>query len=181
MAGNLLVYFLIKQVSALVLAHNIRSPRSRRTVHNTAGGLPELHEGRDPQNAADNLSTRLDMHATQPTRPGQPGPTQAAANDASRFVNTAFCLLYKNQTLNDMDLDIMKGYIQPGDEHHLVFGCQGLQHIRNKYLDLFGHHAETMLQFMRQADLHGAAKYVTDCLGVYCDIDLKRAPASDQP
>ena len=40
-----------------------------------------------------------------------------------------------------------------------------------------------MVQFMWQADLHGDAKYVTDCLGVYYDTDPKRgrAYASDQP
>ena len=42
---------------------------------------------------------------------------------------------------------------QPGDEYHLVFECRGLQRIRDRYPGLFGHHAETMIQFMWQADL----------------------------
>ena len=46
---------------------------------------------------------------------------------------------------------------------------------------LFGEHAGTMIQFMWQADLHGVAKYVTDCLGVYYDADPDRGRASDQP
>ena len=70
---------------------------------------------------------------------------------------------------------------QPGDEYHLVFECRGLQHIRDRYPGLFGHHAETMIQFMWQADLHGVAKFVTDCLGVYYDTDPDRGRASDQP
>ncbi len=70
---------------------------------------------------------------------------------------------------------------QPGDEYHLVFECRGLQHIRDRYPGLFGHHAETMIQFMWQADLHGVAKFVTDCLGVYNDTDPDRGRASDQP
>ena len=37
------------------------------------------------------------------------------------------------------------------------------------------------IQFMWQADLHGVAKYVTDCLGVYHDTDPVRGRASDQP
>ena len=63
----------------------------------------------------------------------------------------------------------------------LVFECRGLQHIRDRYPGLFGHHAETMIQFMWQADLHGVAKFVTDCLGVYYDTDPDRGRASDQP
>ena len=77
---------------------------------------------------------------------------------------------------------------QPGDEYHLVFECRGLQHIRDRYPGLFGHHAETMIQFMWQADLHGpklgnpgVAKFVTDCLGAYYDTDPDRGRASDQP
>ena len=70
---------------------------------------------------------------------------------------------------------------QPGDEYHLVFECRGLQRIRDRYPGLFGHHAETMIQFMWQADLHGVAKFVTDCLGVYYDTDPDRGRASDQP
>ena len=42
---------------------------------------------------------------------------------------------------------------------------------QDRYPGLFGDHARTMLQFMWQADLHGLAKYVTECLGVYYDTD----------
>ncbi len=38
-----------------------------------------------------------------------------------------------------------------------------------------------MIQFMWQANLHGVAKFVTDCLGVYYDTDPDRGRASDQP
>ncbi len=60
----------------------------------------------------------------------------------------------------------------PGDEYHLVFECRGLQHIRDRYPGLFGHHAGTMIQYMWQADLHGFAKFVTDCLAIYYDTNL---------
>ena len=46
----------------------------------------------------------------------------------------------------------------PGDESCLVFGCQALQGVRDKYCDLFVEHAGTMLKFMWQADLHGICK-----------------------
>ena len=34
---------------------------------------------------------------------------------------------------------------------------------------------------MWQADLHGVAKCVTDCLGVYYDTDPERGRTPDQP
>ena len=70
---------------------------------------------------------------------------------------------------------------QPGDEFHLVFECQGLRYIRLDYPWLFGQHASTMVQFMWQADLHGVAKFVTECLGVYYSTDPNVGQASDQP
>ena len=70
---------------------------------------------------------------------------------------------------------------QPGDEFHLVFECQGLRYIRLNYPGLFGQHAGTMVQFMWQADLHGVAKFVTECLGVYYSTDPNGGQASDQP
>jgi len=38
-----------------------------------------------------------------------------------------------------------------------------------------------MVQFMWQADMHGVAKFVTDCLGVYSSTDPEGVQASDQP
>ena len=55
-----------------------------------------------------------------------------------------------------------------------------LRHICDRYPGLSGQHAETVVQFMWQADLHGVARYVTDCLGVYYDTDPERGRASDQ-
>ena len=68
---------------------------------------------------------------------------------------------------------------QPGDDYHLVFECRGLQlSLRDRYPGLFGQHAGTMVQLMWQADLHGVAKYVTDCLGIHYDTDPERGRAS---
>ena len=64
---------------------------------------------------------------------------------------------------------------------HPVFECQGLQYIRDKYPGLFGQDARTMVQFMWQADMHGVAQIVTDCLGVYSSTDPDGDQASDQP
>ena len=61
--------------------------------------------------------------------------------------------------------------------HFFSLECRGLQHIRDRYLGLFGQHAGTMVQFMWQADLHGVAKYVTDCLGVSYDTGPERGRA----
>ena len=69
----------------------------------------------------------------------------------------------------------------PGDELHLVFECQGLQCIRDKYPHLFGQHARTMLQFIWQTDLHGVASFIADCLDVYHITDPEGGQASDQP
>ncbi len=70
---------------------------------------------------------------------------------------------------------------QPVDKRHLVFECQGLESTRRNYPGLFGQRASTMIQFMRQADLHGVAKFVTKCLGVYHSTDPDGGQASDQP
>jgi len=51
-----------------------------------------------------------------------------------------------------------------GDEHHLVFTCPALEHIRCRYRHLFGPHTSTMVQFLWQDDLLAVARFVTDCL-----------------
>ena len=68
---------------------------------------------------------------------------------------------------------------QPGDEYHLVFEGQGLQHMRDRYPGLF--EQRTVVQFMWQADLYGVAKFVTGCPGVYHATDPRGGQASDQP
>jgi len=42
-----------------------------------------------------------------------------------------------------------------------------LEYIRQNYSGFSRQHAGTMIQLMWQADLHGIAKIVTECLGVY--------------
>ena len=56
-----------------------------------------------------------------------------------------------------------------------------MQHIRYRYPGLFGQNAGTMVQFMWQADMHGVAKFVADCLGVYVSTDPEGDQAPDQP
>ena len=71
-------------------------PKDRRTVHDLAEELPGIHEGRDLEDAVEDLSTGLEHHGSQPTRPGQPEPSQDDEHGIwwlSRFVNTAHCLL----------------------------------------------------------------------------------------
>ena len=71
-----------------------------------------------------------------------------------------------------------------GDEQHLVFECQQLQHIRNKYDYLFRNlQGDTMLLFMWQQDMVSAARFIDECLQlVYTSADpLIEDQASHQP
>ena len=69
---------------------------------------------------------------------------------------------------------------QPGYEYDLVFECQALQGVRDKYPDLSGEHAVTMVKFMLQTDLHGIANFITDCLEVYANAGPIEGQTSDQ-
>ena len=71
----------------------------------------------------------------------------------------------------------------PGDEHHVVFECPGLQNIRDKHPGLFGEHAATMLQFMWQDDIRGVAIFIQECLDrcYGANPDPEGGQASDQP
>ena len=68
-----------------------------------------------------------------------------------------------------------------GDEQYVVFECPGLQAIRDRHLGLFGEHAGTMIQFMWQDDIRGAAVLIKECLEVYYGTDPDGGQASDQP
>ena len=47
---------------------------------------------------------------------------------------------------------------------------------------LYRQHAGTMIQFMWQADLHGVAKFIRECLGRWVGgKESERRLASDQP
>jgi len=69
---------------------------------------------------------------------------------------------------------------QSGDEYHLVLRCQQLQGVRDKFRDLFEEHAVTVVKFMWQADLHGDAKFVTECLEVHANAGPTEGRKSDQ-
>ena len=57
---------------------------------------------------------------------------------------------------------------QPGDDSTLSLNVEACGTFVID-MGLFRQHAETMVQFMWQADLQGIAKYVTNCLGGYYD------------
>jgi hypothetical protein len=62
-----------------------------------------------------------------------------------------------------------------GDEHHLIFRCSAVQHIRDSYSGLFRANVQTMVQFMWQDDLVSVVKFVVQCL------DFLQAGSSNQP
>ena len=67
-----------------------------------------------------------------------------------------------------------------GDEKHMVFACNAVQHIRERHAGLFSASIVTMLDFMWQADLVGVAKFVMDCLDFF-HADVGNNRTSDQP
>ena len=64
-----------------------------------------------------------------------------------------------------------------GDERHLTFVCPAVQHIRDKYCQLFGPGRTTMRAFMWQDDILSVARFVVECL----DVLEASASASHQP
>ena len=51
-----------------------------------------------------------------------------------------------------------------GDEHHLIFRCSAVQHIRDSYSGLFRANVQTMIQSMWQDDLVSVVEFVVQCL-----------------
>ena len=70
---------------------------------------------------------------------------------------------------------------QPGDDYHFVCQCQALQGVRDKHSDLFGEQAGKRLKFMWQANLHGTAILVMQCLEEEANADPEVGQPSDQP
>lgn len=69
-----------------------------------------------------------------------------------------------------------------GDEHHLVFTCTAVQHVRERYVGLFSPSIVTMLDFMWQPDLVGVANFVKECFDViYADAHVRSDRTSHQP
>ena len=65
--------------------------------------------------------------------------------------------------------------------YYLVFECQTLQGVREKYPDLFGEYAVTRCEGHEAGRLHGVAKVITDCLEVYADAGPIESQTCDQP
>ena len=66
-----------------------------------------------------------------------------------------------------------------GDEQHAVFECPALQGIKDRYNNLFGHHAATMVQFRWQHDTRAVAQFTKECADAHCDPALQ-SQASNQ-
>ena len=54
-----------------------------------------------------------------------------------------------------------------GDEHHLLFTCPAVQHVRQQFMHLFQQGRRSVQTFMWQDDLQGVAKFVTRALESY--------------
>ena len=59
-----------------------------------------------------------------------------------------------------------------GDERHLTFVCPAVQHVRDKYRQLFALGRPSMREFMWQDDIRAVVRFVVECL------DVLEAPAS---
>jgi hypothetical protein len=53
-----------------------------------------------------------------------------------------------------------------GDEMHLVFECQAVQHVRDQYAHLFTFTTSTMRTFLWQDDIISVIKYVVTCMDI---------------
>jgi exonuclease III len=57
-----------------------------------------------------------------------------------------------------------------GDEHHLLFTCPAVQHVRQQFMHLFQQRSRSVQSFMWQEDLQGVAKFVTRALESYLTL-----------
>jgi hypothetical protein len=57
-----------------------------------------------------------------------------------------------------------------GDEHHLLFTCPAVQHVRQQFLHLFQHRQRSVQMFMWQDDLAGVARFVARALESYLTL-----------
>eukprot|EP00884_Botryococcus_braunii_P010673 jgi/Botrbrau1/19607/Bobra.0035s0084.1 len=57
-----------------------------------------------------------------------------------------------------------------GDEHHLLFTCPAVQHVRQQFMHLFQQRSRSVQTFMWQEDLEGVAKFVTRALESYLTL-----------
>lgn len=57
-----------------------------------------------------------------------------------------------------------------GDEHHLLFTCPAVQHVRQQFMHLFQQDRRSVQTFMWQDDLQGVAKFVTRALESYLTL-----------
>eukprot|EP00884_Botryococcus_braunii_P005867 jgi/Botrbrau1/15281/Bobra.97_1s0007.1 len=69
-----------------------------------------------------------------------------------------------------------------GDEHHLLFTCPAVQHVRQQFMHLFQQRSRSVQTFMWQEDLEGVAKFVTRALESYLTLPGERStPISGGP
>ena len=57
-----------------------------------------------------------------------------------------------------------------GDEHHLLFTCTAVQHVRQQFLHLFRQRSRSVQTFMWQEDIEGVARFVTRALESYITL-----------
>jgi hypothetical protein len=57
-----------------------------------------------------------------------------------------------------------------GDEHHLLFTCPAVQHVRQQFLHLFQYRQRSVQTLMWQQDLEGVARFVAPALEGYLTL-----------
>eukprot|EP00884_Botryococcus_braunii_P018837 jgi/Botrbrau1/5637/Bobra.55_1s0026.1 len=62
-----------------------------------------------------------------------------------------------------------------GDEHHMLFTCPAVQHVRQQFMHLFQPRSRSVQTFMWQEDLEGVAKFVTRALESYLTLPGQRS------
>ena len=57
-----------------------------------------------------------------------------------------------------------------GDEHHLLFTCPAVEHVRQQFRHLFQGRGRSVQTFMWQTDIEGVARFVARALESYTAI-----------
>ncbi len=67
-------------------------------------------------------------------------------------------------------LTVPTGELLLGYEHHLLFTCPAVQHVRQQFAYLFQQRSRSVQTFMWQEDLQGVAKFVCRALESYLTL-----------